>query len=68
MPLDKDPGTPEHEKYCSLCWRSGKFCYEGDWEGFRKACYDGMRSRGMGKIKARFFAWMTRFAPRWRKR
>lgn len=68
MPLDAEHGQAvrEHQNYCNLCFRDGKLCYEGDWEGFRKAAYDGMISRGMNKYKAKFFAWMTRFAPRWR--
>lgn len=66
MPLDQDPGVSESDRYCSLCFRDGKLCYEGDWKGFRDAAYAGMIARGMHPFKARFFAWMTRFAPRWR--
>lgn len=68
MPLDKAHGQEvrEHQNYCNLCFRDGKFCYEGDWEGFRQAAYDSMVSRGMNKYKAKFFAWLTRFAPRWK--
>ena len=68
MPLDQDPGVSESEKYCSLCYRDGKLCYEGDLKGFQKAAYEGMRRRGMRPLKAKFFAWLVRFAPRWRGR
>jgi hypothetical protein len=66
MPFGKDPGVRENEKYCSLCFRDGKFCYEGDLKGFQKMCYAGMRSRGMNPITARLFTFMVRFAPRWK--
>lgn len=68
MPLDKDPGIRENERYCSLCFKDGKFCYEGnDMKEFTRVCYEGMRKRGIGPLQARFFAWMVRFAPRWKK-
>ncbi len=66
MPFSKDPGTRESDRYCSLCYKNGKFCYEGDLKGFQKLAYEGMRSRGMNPIIAHIFAWSIRFAPRWR--
>lgn len=68
MPFAKDSGMREDSRYCSYCFRDGKLCYEGDWEGFREAAYAGMIERGIHPIKARFFAWMTHFAPRWRRK
>lgn len=67
MPFDKDPGrdTRESSKYCSLCFKDGKLCYEGDLRGFQKIVYSAMLEQGMNKYKARFFTWMIRFAPRW---
>ncbi|HXK38382.1 MAG TPA: zinc ribbon domain-containing protein [Candidatus Paceibacterota bacterium] len=68
MPLDKDPGVSGSDKYCSYCFKDGKLCYEGnDLKEFQKRCYEGMRANGVGEIKARFFTWLVRFAPRWRK-
>lgn len=68
MPLDKDPGVSGNEKYCSNCWKDGKLCYEGnDLKEFQKKCYEGMREKGMNPLKAKFFTWMVRWAPRWRK-
>ena len=65
MPFSKDPGTRESEKYCSLCFKDGKFCYEGNLNGFQKVCYESMRQQGMNRIVAACFTWMIRFAPRW---
>jgi hypothetical protein len=67
MPFKMDPGVRENEKYCSYCWKDGKFTFEGDFGDFQKTCYDAMRKQGMGKMKAGFFAWLIRFAPRWKK-
>jgi hypothetical protein len=67
MPFDKDPGTRESDKYCSLCFKDGKLCYEGnDIKEFQRAAYAGMRARGMNPIKAKLFTFMIRFAPRWK--
>lgn len=69
MPLGKDPGVRESDKYCSLCYQGGKFCYEGnDVKEFQHICYEGMVKRGMNPLVARVYAWMVRFAPRWRSR
>jgi hypothetical protein len=68
MPLSKDPGKPESDKYCSYCFKDGKLCYEGsDLKEFQRRSYEGMLKHGMSKWKAKFFAWTIRFAPRWRK-
>jgi hypothetical protein len=66
MPLSKDPGVRESEKYCSYCYRNGKFTYEGDLKGFQEISYNGMVQKGMNKYLAKFYAWVVRFAPRWR--
>lgn len=67
MPFDRDPGARESDKYCSLCFRDGKLCYEGDLKGFQNVCYSAMRRQGIPYLKAKFFAFMIRFAPRWKK-
>ena len=69
MPFDKDTGVRESDKYCSLCYKDGKLCYEGnDLNVFQARCYEGMRARGMNPLTARFFTFLIRFAPRWRKK
>jgi hypothetical protein len=68
MPFYKDPGVRESDQYCSLCFKNGKLCYEGnDLKEFQKVCYENMVKGGMSKLKAKFFTWMIRFAPRWKK-
>lgn len=70
MPFVKDPKgvDREHEKYCSYCFRDGKLVYEGnDYKEFKKRMIDAIVERGESKIKAHIFAFMARFAPRWRK-
>ena len=68
MPLSRDPGVSESAKYCSYCFQGGKLVYEGnDVNEFKKASYEKMVEGGMNKLKAKFFAWMIGFAPRWRK-
>jgi Putative zinc ribbon domain len=68
MPFSKDPGPRESDKYCSYCFKNGKLCYEGaDLKEFQKHCYEGMVQKGMNRFVARCFAWMVRFAPRWKK-
>lgn len=69
MPFSQDPGQRESDKYCSLCFKNGKLCYEGnDLKEFQRMSYEGMRNRGMGWLKAKVFAYSIRFAPRWRKK
>ena len=68
MPFSKDTGIRENDKYCSLCFNHGELAYEGnDLKEFQKMCYASMRSRGMSPLKASFFTFMIRFAPRWKK-
>ena len=70
MPFKKDPKGEmrEHEKYCSYCYSDGKLCYErNDYKGFKKAMVDAIVARGEPRIKAEIFAFMARFAPRWKK-
>jgi len=69
MPFNMDPmgDNRENPRYCSYCFKGGKLCYEGDLKGFQKVCYEQMRKNGTSPIKAKFFAWMIRFAPRWKK-
>lgn len=68
MPLDEKHGQTNREdpRYCSYCFQDGKLTYEGDYAGFRKLCYEGMRKQGVNAPLAWFYAWMTRFAPRWK--
>lgn len=68
MPFSKDPGVRESDKYCSYCFKNGRLCYGGnDLKLFQKVCYENMVRDGMNKIKARFFTWLIKFAPRWKK-
>ncbi len=68
MPFSKDPGKRESDLYCSYCFQNGALCYKGnDLKEFQQACYKGMVAKGMNKIAARFFTFLVRFAPRWRK-
>lgn len=68
MPFSKDTGKRESDKYCSLCFKDGKLCYEGnDLKAFQKVCYESMINGGINKFKAKFFTFMIRFAPRWKK-
>jgi hypothetical protein len=67
MPFSKDPGTRESEKYCSYCFKNGELTYKGtDLKEFQKHCYEGMLKSGTNRFVAQFFAWMIRFAPRWK--
>jgi hypothetical protein len=67
MPAKKDPGKPESHRYCSLCYKHGRLCYEGtDRKEFERQCYEGMVARGINPLLARFYTFMIRFAPRWR--
>ena len=70
MPFSKDPlgENREDEKNCSYCFNNGKLCYEGnDVKEFKKAMVDAIVARGESKWKAKFFAFMAGFAPRWKK-
>lgn len=68
MPFKNDTGKRENEKYCSLCFKNGKLCYEGtDVKEFQSVCYASMKVKGMNPVKAWFFTWMIQFAPRWKK-
>lgn len=68
MPFSKDTGIRESEKYCSLCFKNGKLCYEGtDVNDFKRVAYESMRRNGINPIKAKFFTYMIGFAPRWKK-
>ena len=69
MPFSKDLGTRENEKYCSLCYKDGKLCYEGnDLKEFQRISYQNMVAGGMNKFKAKIFTYMIKFAPRWKKK
>lgn len=68
MPFSKDPGTRENEKYCSYCFKDGKLAGEGGTlKEFQRCSYENMRAHGTNPFLARFYAWMIRFAPRWKK-
>lgn len=57
------------ERYCSYCFKDGKLCYEGtDLKEFQRVSYESMLRNGTPKLKARFFTWLIRFAPRWNRR
>ena len=71
MPFKKDPkgADREHEKYCSYCFNGGKLTYEGtDFKEFKKGMVESMVAKGDSRIKAEFFAFMSRFAPRWKQK
>lgn len=71
MPLDEAHGqmNREDERYCNLCFKDGKLCYEGnDLREFQRLAYESMVKHGTGMLKAKFFAWTIRFAPRWRRK
>ena len=70
MPLDEKHGQAnrEHEKYCTYCFKDGKFVYDGDdLKEFQRRAYEGMVQGGMNPLKAKFFTFLIRFAPRWKK-
>lgn len=70
MPFTKDPkgAAREHADYCSYCFTNGKLCYEGtDVREFKKAMVDAIVVRGEPRWKAHIFAFMSGFAPRWKK-
>lgn len=66
MPFAKDPGTRESNQYCSLCFKDGQLCYQGDLADFQKICYKAMVDSGMHPLLSKFYAWCIRFAPRWK--
>lgn len=70
MPFSKDPKKEkrEHEKYCSYCFKNDALVYEGTDVGeFKKQMVEAMVAKGENKMKAKLFAFMAGFAPRWRK-
>lgn len=68
MPFSKDTGIRESDKYCSLCFKDGKLCYEGtNLKEFQKICKESMLKNGIHPLKAWFFTKMIAFAPRWKK-
>jgi hypothetical protein len=71
MPFKKDPkgSDREHKDHCSYCFKDGALCYSGDdVKEFKKAMVEAMVKRGEPKLKAKFFAFMAGFAPRWKKK
>lgn len=68
MPFKKDPGTRESNIYCSLCFSNGELNYKGnDLKEFQKVAYTSMLNRKTNPLLARFYTFMIRFAPRWKK-
>ena len=68
MPLAKDAGHRESEIYCSYCFKDGQLAGGTDLKEFQKRSYEGMVKGGMSPLTAKFFAWMIRFAPRWKQK
>lgn len=69
MPFTMDPNGKHRESdiYCSLCYKDGKLCFEGNIHEFKKMCYTAMTNEHhIPKWKARFFIFMIGFAPRWK--
>ncbi len=70
MPFSKDPKGKDRERaeYCSYCYSDGALCYAGtDVRAFKRAARAAMVARGVSPLKARLYAFMAGFAPRWRK-
>ncbi len=68
MPFNKDTDIRENKKYCSLCFKNGKLCYEGnDLKEFQKKAKESMIKGGMNPLKAWLFTKLIAFAPRWKK-
>tara|TARA_B100000508_G_C11455822_1_gene276674 strand:+ start:1338 stop:1556 length:219 start_codon:yes stop_codon:yes gene_type:complete len=69
MSFKQDDGHRESEQYCSYCFQDGKIVGEElSLEEFKKVCYEGMRKKGIGPIKARFYSSMIGFAPYWKNK
>jgi hypothetical protein len=71
MPFKKDPKGVNRESaiYCSYCFENGKLNYEGnDLKEFKRAMVESITSRGENMVKAKLFAFMAGFAPRWKKK
>ncbi len=69
MPFKMDTGKRESEEYCSLCYKDGDFVYKGnDMKEFQDICRKEMIEKGMNPGLAHLFTFVTRFAPRWRKK
>ncbi len=67
VPFSKDVGVRENDRYCSLCFKDGRLCYEGNnLKEFQKICYENMRKNGIHPFLASDYTWMIRFAPRWK--
>ncbi|MDQ5912184.1 MAG: hypothetical protein QG568_399 [Patescibacteria group bacterium] len=67
MPFTKDKGVRESDKYCSLCFKDGKLCYEGNnLKEFQDVCYRSMLANGTNPILAWFYTKMIARAPRWK--
>jgi hypothetical protein len=68
MPFSKDIANRENDKYCSLCFNNGKLSYQGnDLKEFQKICYNKMLENGTNKYVAKFYTYVIKFAPRWKK-
>lgn len=67
MPFSMDEGKRENPDYCSYCQKDGKFCFEGNRKEFQEMCFRAMREKGISPLKAKFFTFMIRFAPHWKK-
>ncbi|MCW1930167.1 MAG: zinc ribbon domain-containing protein [Candidatus Kerfeldbacteria bacterium] len=68
MPFKNDTGKRESEKYCSKCYSNGQLHGEGmSLKEFQAMCYNNMIKDGISPLKAKFFTFMIRFAPRWKK-
>lgn len=71
MPFKSDPmgAKREHENYCSYCFSGGKLTYPGnDKKEFKKQMVKQMVAKGDSKLRAKFFAFMAGFAPRWKNK
>ena len=67
MPYKMDTGERKNPLFCSYCQNeAGEFTFTGTRQEFQKMCYEAMKAKGMGTLKAKFFTWTIRFAPHWK--
>lgn len=67
MPFAADDGERKNPEYCSYCQKDGKFAFTGTRKEFQKMCYEQMVKHGTPKLQAKYYAFMIRFAPEWKK-
>ena len=73
MPISKDPqkgGTnsdgSKNISYCSYCYQSGDFTFEGTVQEFQEFCRKKMIDNGYSKLKAWLFTRGMKQLKRWK--